>query len=674
MTKGFVVLPLLYILRFCCIFADCMKKRFIVVCTCVYMSVIAAIGQSLPLSMPVSRRDTIVNDIKVWRVDDRYGMADTVAIDTAVTSYQDNQPINNYSIANSWNGNLGSPIESKIYFDRRFRAREDMFARAYRPYVVMPDDVTYYNTKRPFSQLVYRSALPTYREEDHLKVLLTMNANKYVNFGGMCNFIYGRGQYQNQSAQALTGGFWTTYTGKRYELVASVMFNSMKNRENGGIIDNNYILDPKEVIGVGNIQANNIPVNMNQAQSMYRNHNYFFNHRYNWGREVERKLDNDSVVKDFQPIITFTHTFRAEDSRRKYIETDSVLNNFYAHNYYSGRYSKDSTSYWSVKNTFAVTLNEKFNKIMKFGLSAFVEYDLRHYGLGYDSITVSKGLYHNLTVGACLFKKEGKYFKYNVNGEIYLVGPHIGEFEVDGDFFGFFNIAGEPVTVKAGAGFSDFSSYWQYSDGYFSNHFKWEPMKFRKSLSLDIRGRVALPKRNISLGVQFQNITNYLYLNEECMPAQHEGNIQVLAVDLAANIQAWRFHLDTKVVYQLTGNREILPLPDVALYGNLYYKDLFFKVLTFQFGVSVRYHTAYYGNAYMPALGQFYLQDDVLIGNYPEMNVYASLHLKTVRFFVQYYHFNKGLFGDKVRNYLSMPNYPINPATFQFGLSWNFWN
>ena len=97
-----------------------------------------------------------------------------------------------------------------------------------------------------------------------------------------------------------------------------------------------------------------------------------------------------------------------------------------------------------------------------------------------------------------------------------------------------------------------------------------------------------------------------------------------------------------------------------------------FKVLTIQLGVDVRYHTAYYANAYMPALGQYHLQNKLLIGNYPQMNIYANFHLKTMRFFVQYYHWNKGLFGGN--NYFAAPGYPINPATFQFGLSWNFWN
>jgi hypothetical protein len=90
-----------------------------------------------------------------------------------------------------------------------------------------------------------------------------------------------------------------------------------------------------------------------------------------------------------------------------------------------------------------------------------------------------------------------------------------------------------------------------------------------------------------------------------------------------------------------------------------------------QMGVDVRYHTAYYALSYMPATGQFHVQDRVKIGNYPVMNVYLNVHLKRTRFFVQGYHINQ-LFmkGD----YYSMPYYPINPATFKMGLTWNFYD
>ena len=631
-----------------------------------------AFGQFRGLPMPTEKKDTVERYIKCWTVDEVYGVADSVVIDSLVTSYQDNHPVNNYSIANSWNGNLGSPLESKVYFDRKVGSREDMFERAYAPYLIKPSDVRYYATKQPFSQLVYRSAFPLQMEEDYFKVMLTLNANKYLNVGGLCNLIYGRGQYQNQSSNMLNGGFWTTYTGKQYEIVSSVMFNSFKNRENGGISDNNYILNPQY-----SIQARNIPVNFSNAQSAYRNFNYFFNHRYKLGREMERKaksvLGVDSTYTEYVTIMTLTHTFHAEDVARKYVE-ESLPSGFYANNYFSNSYTKDSTAYWSIANTFAVTLEEEFNRLMRFGLSAYVKYDIRHYGMGIknreDTLRFDNSYSHNLILGANLFKREGKWVKYDIDGRIYLVGEHIGEFDLDGRFDFEFNVGREPLGIMAAAGFRNYSEYHQYRY-YESNHFKWSDLDFNNSLALDIKGRIGLPKRDISIGVQFQNITNYVYLNEKCLPTQHDGNVQVLAVDLLAKLRAWRFHLDVQAVYQLTGNKDVLPLPDVALYGNFYYKDKFFKVLTVQLGTSVRYHTEYYGNAYMPALGQFYLQKELLIGNYPEMNVYANFHLKTVRFFVQYYHLNKGLFGGT--NYLSMPNYPINPNTFQFGLSWNFW-
>ena len=626
-------------------------------------------AQFLNIPTSKSKKDTLSTNIKVWNVDNIYGVADTIIVDTLVTSYQDNQPINNYSIAPSWNGNLGSLVQSKIFFDRKKDMYDNMFAESYTPYTILPQNVTYYDTKTPFSQLVYRTALPTYREEDYLKVLLTLNANKYLNIGGLCNFIYGRGQYQNQSSQMVNGGFWSSYTGKKYEFVASVMFNSYKNLENGGVADYDYILDPLSSLGVKKINAYNIPVNFKSAQIKYRNFSYFFSHRYNIGKVMD-VAEGDTIVKKFQPIIILSHTFNASDVRRKYLETDSIPNNYFSNNYYSGRYTDDSVSYFSISNIFSVTLDEKFNRILKFGFRAFVEYDIRHYAMAFDTIQFENKYTHNLRIGADLYKKEGKYIKYDFGGKIYLVGPYIGDFDVYGYLKGHFYIKKEPFDLSARASFCRYAPYHWYNN-YNSNHFKWEN-DFSHPLALDIEGRFAMPKRNISLGVNFRNITNYIYLNEECVPEQNNANVQVLAVDLTANLKFWRFHLDTKAVYQLTSNREVLPLPDFAIYSNFYFMHKLFKVLTIQLGVDVGYHTAYYENAYMPALGQYHLQNKLLIGNYPQMNIYANFHLKTMRFFVQYYHWNKGLFGGN--NYFTAPGYPINPATFQFGLSWNFWN
>ena len=71
---------------------------------------------------------------------------------------------------------------------------------------------------------------------------------------------------------------------------------------------------------------------------------------------------------------------------------------------------------------------------------------------------------------------------------------------------------------------------------------------------------------------------------------------------------------------------------------------------------------------------QFHLQredDQVDIGGFPVVNVYANLHLKRTRIFVLMSHVNAGM-GKS--NYFLTPHHPINQRQLKFGLSWNFYD
>ena len=97
------------------------------------------------------------------------------------------------------------------------------------------------------------------------------------------------------------------------------------------------------------------------------------------------------------------------------------------------------------------------------------------------------------------------------------------------------------------------------------------------------------------------------------------------------------------------------------------------KVLKVDFGADIRYFTKYYAPDYSPALGQYTTQDNgvnnIEIGNYPIINVYANMHLKQTRFFVMMSHVN---YSDG--NAFMVPHYPTNQSIIRFGLSWNFFN
>ena len=147
---------------------------------------------------------------------------------------------------------------------------------------------------------------------------------------------------------------------------------------------------------------------------------------------------------------------------------------------------------------------------------------------------------------------------------------------------------------------------------------------------------------------------------------------QTVYFGINQNFRLWYFHWDNNLVFQKTSNNYVLPLPEWSWYSNFYFQyNNLFGVLSLQLGVNMRYNTKYYAPAYMPATGQFYIQNKQEFGDYPYMNAYINCHLKRARFFVEYNHLNKGMSGD---NYLVLPGYALNPSFIKFGVSANFSN
>jgi hypothetical protein len=585
-------------------------------------------------------------------------MADSIPVDTVHLNYQISNPIDRFSIANSFNGNLGSPIQSKLYFDRPANT-DFIFSNAYFPYMMNAQSATLYNTKTPFSYLDYNTGGSSFRSEDHIKFLFTANINKKLNFGTTLDYIYAFGEYENQAVQRFAGSVFGTYVGKHYSATGVLSTNNISNYENGGTIDSTTI-NPDKV-------ASNLIKTRLLGYSNYKQSQIFYNHQYTVGFERAVRIKEDSVRMDYVPVTKFAHTIKFDDLRKRYFEanTDST---FYAHTYMPLKQTNDTSALKTLTNTFSISLVEEFNKWMPFGLTAFIENEIQQYSFNKD--TLIEHMNQSTTkIGGILSKQRGNRFKYNVLGELSMIGYKAGDFRVEGNAGGFFKLWKDSVSLVAN-GFvrNDNPSY--FFQHYNSNHFRWDN-NFANIYRTHVGGTFSIPTRLFSLNVSIENITNYLYFNSNALPVQFSGNIQVLSANLKQDFHFGKFGLDNNVVYQLSSQPGLLPLPDLALYHNLYYDDLWFKVLSMQIGVNVRYHTAYYAPAYMPATGQFYNQSKVLIGNYPVVNAYLNFHLKRTRFFLEYYHFNNMFMKGA---YYSMPNYPIDPVIMKMGVSWNFYD
>ena len=144
-------------------------------------------------------------------------------------------------------------------------------------------------------------------------------------------------------------------------------------------------------------------------------------------------------------------------------------------------------------------------------------------------------------------------------------------------------------------------------------------------------------------------------------------------MQLAQDFRLGPLNSQNVVTYQKSSDEDVLPVPMLNVYTNLFLHFKIAKVLTVDLGADARFFTKYKAPDYSPALGQFTVQDNgaanVETGNYPIVNAYANMHLKHTRFFVMMSHVNASS-GDS----FLVPHYPVNGRIFRFGVSWNFFN
>ena len=155
---------------------------------------------------------------------------------------------------------------------------------------------------------------------------------------------------------------------------------------------------------------------------------------------------------------------------------------------------------------------------------------------------------------------------------------------------------------------------------------------------------------------------------------QYSDPITLFTASLSQDFTLGPLNWESVVTWQKSTKEDVIPVPDLNIYSNLFLRFKIAKVLSCDFGADVFFFTKYYAPDYSPALGQFTVQEGnhrTEIGNCPIVDVYANFHLKHTRFFVMMSHVNAEI-GDK--NYFLVPHYPLNGRVLRFGLSWNFFN
>lgn len=410
--------------------------------------------------------------------------------------------------------------------------------------------------------------------------------------------------------------------------------------------------------------------------------------------EKKTQVDTAWMKKEFVPVTSFIHTLKFDNYRRIY-QAYKTPTDFYANTYtvdepLTGDSIYDKTRHYSLKNTFALSLLEGFNKWAKAGLKAFITSELRHFTLPSATGTDTYNE-HNLSFGAQLSKKQGKTFHYDAIAETWLTGEDAGQLKIDGSADLNFKLFGDTLTLTANGFFYRLNPTF-YNRHYHSRHAWWDNTNMSKILHSRIQGILNYQKTRTTLRVAVDEIKNYTYfasshtitsgkrVNHAITVNQNSGAIHLLTASLSQDFTFGPLNWESVITYQNSSNKTVLPVPTLNLYSNVYLRFKIAHVLRCDFGADVRYFTKYYAPDYVPSLGQYAVQTNtnttgtdsrVEIGNYPVVNVYANFHLKHTRFFIMMSHLNAGT-GKK--NYFYTPHYPLNQSILRFGLSWNFFN
>lgn len=661
----------------------------------------------------VAEKEDVPIGYYVWHIEPRFGDVEPCAIDTMPHLFQNNNfttgPTGHYNTL----GNLGSPRISRLYFERNERMTHDgfLYDRPLDFFLLSPEELFFTNTKSPVANITYNTCGNKTDGEDRIKALFSTNVNKRLGVGFVLDYLYGRGYYANQSTAYFNGTLFGSYRGDRYSLHTYYTGNYLKLNENGGIESDQYLTRPESFptkYGPGDM-----PTRLAKMRRDMGINTFYLTHRYSLGYEqwyvdsaataanlkhLEMTLGTDSARKvakpielsRFVPVASFVHTMKLDHNYHR-INIHQDNSDFFSNFYWPGDSTRDKINYMRLSNQLALEMNEGFKPWLKTGMRIFAQHELEKVEMP-DTIALTslrsrrKFVTNYFTVGAQLYKREGRTFHYNLLGELTTTGKDWGMFNVEGS---------ADLNVKLRRDTMRLSLYGRVANeqpSIFYRHMQtqhawWDNPNLNNLFTTRIGAKFSY--HNTRLDVSLASIQNYTYFASTATPATIDGldtyrhgvevrqygrNLQVASATLGQDFAWGIFHWDSEVTFQASSNQNVLPLPLLSIYSNAYLKFRIAKVLGVEFGADVRYFTSYYAPDYSPEVGQFSTQAHdyrVKTGNYPFVNVYANLHLSSCRFYIMCQHVNEG-FSNK--RYFMTPHYPMNPMTINFGISWTFYN
>lgn len=621
-----------------------------------------------------------------WNVDRYYNRVNIMPLDTTLSDWRIDYVFYRKGVGDMALGGLGQSSQPVNWFDRS-QDRDFTFARGYDAYTARIENVPFYNSKKPLTNLTYlESGQKRYREE-HFELVHSQNITPSLsaNVTYKARSTMGRYDWQRTKNHALSVG--AAYTGKRYSVHAAYMNNMVDTRENGGVVGEWAIADTVFEMPSG------VPMRLasSEAHNHYRNHSVFVKQAY--AIPFERVTEYDFSIADLSAMY-IGHQFEYSSWSKVYTDKRGTYSNERGnYNKETGKWEKmDDLKYyedWFINpETTRDSISERLisNKIFvqvqpwdRYGAVSTIDG-----GVGFDIHTYSYLRLKDYVRGNMTRDKRTSWYIYGAaSGMIkrYADWRADVKYHPSGYRGGDLSVGAE-ITLRAfirehpliltGRFRQELRSPSYWHENLFSNHYVWFN-SFGKESETRFEVSFSVPDIALELGAWQGVVKNMIYYGNDSRVAQNPGIVSLTSLYARKDFRIAGFHLDHRALVQITSDEHVLPVPTFSAYLSYYYEFWVKRdVLRVQVGLDGRFNTAYYAPGYNPALSAFYNQREVKIGNYPYIDAFISAKWKRMRILLKVQHLNMNLFGNG--EYFQVARYPLNPRMFKLGISWSFYD
>lgn len=613
--------------------------------------------------------------INTWMLKHNYTRFEDVRLDTNMHQIQkEYNPAYLEGFAYESYGLLAGGI-NHVDFMRRAEPTEFLFGRAWNPYMKTADRTIFFNTKTPFTSLIYSTIPVKEWKEESIEVMHTQNFSPYTNFGLEFNILSGKPLYTNQDTRAVRAGIFGSHAKNKYSIFGTFYYNDFDQNENGGIANrDSFLMGAKESWW-------EYEVNLPGAQSHYSNMALFATQKYNL---TERKFSTDSLGNTSSTGKTLSISYQLMVERQFKYYSDEVdlddLSPLYSNYYYLTETALDSVNEGKISNVVQLILGDPdFDKI---SARIYAGDELKRFGMltpdlvPVDSVTRDTviGNFHSKTfndvfVGLHLAGPTTGVWDWVIDGKYYLLGYRQNDFNLNATF-------SRELGGKTDLGLR--GSFENASPNYFTNHYSSSFFRWENDFSsmLRIKGEAFIRSEELETDISLRvaSISNYIYWNTLAMPQMYEKNLLVFSAHLSKHFKLAGWNSDNRVLIQYATAKDVLNLPVAVIYSSNYWKQSLFKgALVADLGFDMYFTSKYKASAYMPATGIFHLQNETDLGLYPFVDVYLAFQIKTTRLFVSYNNVLQSI-GFAGNDFFTANPYPMKPRHFRLGVTWYFYD